>query len=232
MSVWKKLFTAVKGGVNDAAEVVADSQALRILDQEIREAKDELRRSETSLTTILAKQKLSKQKVDSIQASITEHEGYAIAALNKGDESLATEVADKIGQLESDLSNEKTFLAQFDQSAVQLRKSIKDAKNNLRRMEQQVETVKATESVQKAQTAVASRHVGANSKMKTAAESLERIKEKQQQKQAELEAASELASDESGDGLMDKLKSAGIAGSSGSSNDILARLKQKQQQGE
>ncbi len=31
MSVWKKLFTAIKGGVNEAAEGAADNQALRIL---------------------------------------------------------------------------------------------------------------------------------------------------------------------------------------------------------
>ncbi|MGL5553451.1 MAG: PspA/IM30 family protein, partial [Plesiomonas shigelloides] len=52
MSIWKKLFTAVKGGVNEAAETIADSQALRILDQEIREAKEELRQSDSALASI------------------------------------------------------------------------------------------------------------------------------------------------------------------------------------
>ncbi|RYD85933.1 MAG: PspA/IM30 family protein, partial [Sphingomonadales bacterium] len=33
MSVWGKLFTALRGGANEAAEAVADSQAMRILDQ-------------------------------------------------------------------------------------------------------------------------------------------------------------------------------------------------------
>ncbi len=45
MSVWKKLITAVRGGANEAAEAVADNQALRILDQEIRDAKEELRKT-------------------------------------------------------------------------------------------------------------------------------------------------------------------------------------------
>ena len=40
MSVWKKLITAVKGGATEAAQSVADSQAIRILEQEIREAHD------------------------------------------------------------------------------------------------------------------------------------------------------------------------------------------------
>ena len=70
MSVWKKLITAVKGGATEAAEAMADSQAIRILDQEIREAKEELRKSDHARTQILAKCKLSQQKIDSFNASI------------------------------------------------------------------------------------------------------------------------------------------------------------------
>ena len=58
MSVWRKLVTAVKGGATEAAQSVADSQAIRILEQEIREAKDELRKSDHARTQILAKCKL------------------------------------------------------------------------------------------------------------------------------------------------------------------------------
>ncbi len=226
MSVWTRLFSAIKGGVNDTAEAVADSQALRILDQEIREAESELRRSEESLTTIIAKQKLAQRKIDDFDASVMEHESYASQALEKGDENLALEIAEKISDLEAQRETEKEFLSQFESSSDNLRKSIKDAKTSLRRMKQQVDTVKATASVQKAQTAVSSRHLGANSKMKTAAESLERIRSKQQERQAELEAAKELAADESGDDLGAKLKAAGIVGST-SKEDILARIRAK-----
>ncbi len=228
MSVWKRLFTAVKGGVNEMAEGIEATQTLRILDQEMRESREELRRSEEALTSILAKQKMSEQKTQDLQNSIQEHEGYAIKALEQGNEDLAREVAEKIQQFEADLDTEKGFLDQFSSSAAKLRSAVKNARTNLRRMQQQVDTVKATESVQKAQTAVASRHLGANSKMKTAAESLERIKAKQRLRQAELETAQELASDESGAGLEAKLKAAGITpGGSGSADDILARLRNR-----
>ncbi|MGL4457178.1 MAG: PspA/IM30 family protein, partial [Plesiomonas shigelloides] len=86
MSIWKKLFTAVKGGVNEAAETIADSQALRILDQEIREAKEELRQSDSALASIIAKRKLSEQKVQALAQSISEYEQHAINAMEKGEE--------------------------------------------------------------------------------------------------------------------------------------------------
>ena len=93
-------------------------------------------------------------------------------------------------------------------------------------MEQQIEQVKATESVQKAQVAVSTRHMGANSKVKTALSSLDRIKEKQLQRSAELEAAEELANDEMGSDLDAKLKAAGIkpGGGQKSGRDKLAEI--------
>lgn len=77
MSVWRKLVTAVKGGATEAAQSVADSQAIRILEQEIRDAKDELRKSDHARTQILAKCKLAQQKVDSLQASVEQYETHA-----------------------------------------------------------------------------------------------------------------------------------------------------------
>jgi phage shock protein A len=40
MSVWRKLVTAIKGSANEAAEAVVDANLMKILDQEMREAKD------------------------------------------------------------------------------------------------------------------------------------------------------------------------------------------------
>ena len=56
MNVWRKLLTAVRGGAHEVGEAVVDSQALRILDQEIRDADDELHRSREALAGIMAKQ--------------------------------------------------------------------------------------------------------------------------------------------------------------------------------
>jgi phage shock protein A len=224
MSVWKSLMSAVKGGVNEAAEAVADNQALRILDQEIREAKEELRSSDHALTQIMAKRKLAQQKVTSLQGSVSEYENHAATASDKGDQALALDCARKVVDLRGQMESEQQYVDQFTKSETTLRTNISQAKNNLRRMEQQVDMVKATESVQKAQVAVSSKHLGANGKMKTAAESLSRIQDRQTQRQAEMEAASELAADESGDELENRLKSAGITGSNASADDELARI--------
>lgn len=223
MSVWRKLVTAVKGGATEAAQSVADSQAIRILEQEIREAKDELRKSDHARTQILAKCKLAQQKVDNLQASIEQYEAHAKKAVDT-DRQLALDCAQKVGDLRAEQEGEQTYLDQFKQSEKQLAANISQAKSNLKRLEQQVDMVKATESVQKAQVAVSSRHLGANSKMKTATESLSRIQEKQNLRNAELQAAEELATEESSDDLSKRLAEAGIAGGQSSADDELSRI--------
>jgi phage shock protein A len=223
MSVWRKLVTAIKGGATEAAQSVVDGQAIRILEQEIREAKDELRKSDHARTQILAKCKLAQQKVESLQTSIGQYEAHARKAVDS-DRQLALDCAQKVGDLKVEQEAEQKFLDQFRQSEKQLANNINQAKANLKRLEQQVDMVKATESVQKAQVAVSSRHLGANSKMKTATESLSRIQEKQNLRNAELQAAEELAADESSDDLEKRLAAAGIKGSTASADDELSRI--------
>ena len=140
------------------------------------------------------------------------------------DRELALDCAQKVSELKAERDQEQQYLDQFNASEKQLAKNIQQAKANLRRLEQQVDMVKATESVQKAQVAVSSRHMGANSKMKTATESLSRIQEKQKMRTAELEAAEELASSESSDDLEKRLAAAGIKGGQSSADDELARI--------
>lgn len=227
MNIWSKMMTALRGGVNEAGEAIVDSQALRILDQEIRDAAEELKQSKDSLAEILARQKVGEEKCANLEKQIKEHEGYAIKALDKGDESLAREVAEKIADLENQLAQEKETASGFEESASSLRLAIKQAEQNLKRIKQQVDTVKATENVQRAQAAVAERHSGSESRMRTAMDSLERIKEKQALKSAQMSAAKDIAEETSESSLKAKLEEAGIAPSGKNADDILERLKKK-----
>jgi len=227
MNIWAKMITALRGGVTEAGESIVDSQALRILDQEVRDAYEELKQSKDSLAEIMARNKLSEEKCKVIKEQIEEHEGYAIKALEKGDEALAHEVAEKIASLESQLDQEKSASEGYAKSVNNLRTAILQTERNLKRLKQQVDTVKATENVQRAQEAVAERHSGSHSKMRTAMDSLERIKERQALKSAQMSSASELAEESADNSLQTKLEEAGIAPGGHSADDVLERLKSK-----
>lgn len=228
MNVWSKMLTALRGGANEVGEAVVDSQALRILDQEIRDADVELRKSKEALAEIMAKQKLASDKVSKSAASIAEYEQYALKALDAGNETLAKEVAEKIANLEVEQASDREQAEGFAASVAQLRKAVTQAEGNIKRLKQQVDTVKATESVQKAQMAVAQRYGGSQAKLQTAVESLERIKQKQAERAAKMEASAELAATSApDDSLETKLRAAGIKADNASADSVLARLKDK-----
>jgi len=228
MNVWSKLLTALRGGVNEAGEAVVDSQALRILDQEIRDADSELRRAKEALAEIMAKQKLAAERVNKAAKVISEYEQYALKALEAGDEPLAKEVAAKIANLEAEQIAEREQADNYAESVAQLRKAVSQAEAHIKRLKQQVDTVKATESVQKAQMAVAQRYGGSQAKLHTAVESLERIKQQQAERAAKMEATAELAQASRVDESLDaKLRAAGIVADDASADSVLARLKDK-----
>ncbi len=226
MSILKKLFTAMRGAASEAGQAVADNQALRILDQEIRNADNELRNAKDSLAQVMAKRKRAEAKVADLARTIADYESSAVKALEQGNEELAREVAERIAQLDGERTTEQALVDEFKGSELHLKEVIGKTEANLKRLKQQVETIKATEAVQKAQSAIAARHSGANSSMRSALDSLERLKERQAERAARFEAAQELAEADSTDDLDAKLATAGItSGGASSADDILARLR-------
>ena len=225
MDVLSKIVTALKGGLNEAGEAIVDSQALRILEQEIREAVEELNQTKDSLASMIARQKLAEEKAANITDSVSENEGYAKRAIEQSDESLTLALATKIAELETNLERENEAARHYRKSADQLRAVIAKSERDVQYMQTQLDTVKATENVQKAEAAVSKRHSGTNSKLRTAMESLERIKEKQAQAGARIDAANELAFESSEPTLEQRLIDAGIK-ESHNVDDVLKRLKQ------
>lgn len=225
-----KLFTALRGRTNEVVESMVDTQSLRILDQEIRDAKEELRTSDQNLVKIMAKEELAKNKVKALENSIAEYSDQAVKAMELKEEALALECAERVSELETELETEKSIAEGFSQSSITLKANIKQAKANVRRMEQQIDQIKATESVQKAQVAVSKHHLGANSRVKTALDSMERIKQKQVERDAEMKAAERMAAEDGSSSLDEKLKQVGIKpGRQKSGADKLAQLMAKKE---
>jgi cytoskeletal protein RodZ len=76
-ALWRRLVAAVRGGVSEIGEAIADSQALRILDQEIRDNDAELHRVRIALGETLARYKVAQDKLAITERKLDEYEGYA-----------------------------------------------------------------------------------------------------------------------------------------------------------
>lgn len=225
MSILAKLFTLIRGTATEAGQKAVDANALTILDQEIRDTNTELQRSRQELTKLMAQSKLAQQKIEARAGKMTEYTRYIEGALSKGDEALARDVAGRLAPLEAEQQADEASRAQLDRSIATLKTTIHKAETQLRGLRNQVDTVKATASVQRAQMAIAARSAGTSSKMGSALESLERIKQRQAETTARLEASEELASETGDHDLNSRLAAAGLLTNESNADSILARFK-------
>ena len=226
MNIWSKMITALKGGINELGENVIDEQALRILDQEIRDASEGLNQTKGALASLIAQQKVAEEHAADVREEIKTCEGYVIAALDKGDEALALEVSERVAQLENQKDQHNKHIRSLREQADTLRTTINAADEQLRKLKQQTETIKATEALQRAQQVIAQRHSSQNPKLRTALDSLERIKQQQNQQAAEIQAHIEVDKALREDDLEHRLKEAGIT-SEATAKKVLERIKDK-----
>lgn len=224
MSVWGKLFTAMRGGVNEKAEAVADSQAMRILDQELRDADAALRKARGDLAGMMATAKRIEKRIEDTRAKEERDIANARAAMEAGREDLARGLAERVSTARSELHRDEADLASMQQQQTTMLRTVRETEQRIAAMKREVESVKATDSLQRAQKSIASSHAGVNSRLGSAVGSLDRIRDRQAHMAARLEAGEEMAALESGADLDRQLLEAGIGGRTSSTDDILAEL--------
>ena len=227
MSIFKKIITAVRGGASEAGEAIIDANSTRIFEQEIRDSEKHIIIAKRDLTEVMAKQMQAARELAQLQASIKEHEGYAMQALSQDNEALAIEVAEKISELEINAADQQQSNESFLNSADRLKELIKKSERQLTEYKRQLTMVKTTERVQKATSAIADNFTASNSKLLNAKDSLDRIKKKQAMFDDKLKAAEQLSSETPENSLKNKLQEAGIGSQQTSAQSILDRLKNK-----
>jgi phage shock protein A len=224
MSAWGKIFTAIRGGVNEAAESAVDGQSMRILDQEIRDAEQALRQARSDLAGIMASNKSLMRRIEESRAKEAKDSDSARAAIAAGRTDLAQGLAQRISLVRSELQRDQTELDGLIPRQQQMLRTIQDTESRITQMKREVDNVKANEALLRAQSAIAHNQSGVNSRLGTAMDSLGRIKKRQEETANRIAAGAELAAIEDGSDLDRQLREAGIGGSSQSADDILAQL--------
>lgn len=223
MSILEKILTLFRGAATEAGQSIVDKNAVRILDQEIRDAQNESVRAKDELARLMAQQKLAGDKLQAKQAKKAEYEAHIARLLAGNDQNLARDVAAKVAQLESELAGEQKDYDSLAAAVDKMHAAIKTADRRITGLQQQVDQVKVNESVLRSQSAIAARHSGQNAKLRTALDSLERVKAQQAERGAQIDAADTLAKSE-GDGDLDaRLAQAGLVAGSVTADDVLAR---------
>ena len=229
MGVLRDMMTAMRGGATEVGEAIVDANAIRILEQEIRDAENAIDKAKQSLTRLKSGEIQLKREIATLDADISDYERKAVAALNAGEESLATEAAERIAELEAERNEKRTEQSALDMEVNKIHAMIKARERTIQKNKRELEKVRTMEELQRATTSVSKNFAATGSSSHRVSKALERVKNKQQGWKDRMEAGEWLEEKESSDDLDAKLRAKGIGtSSSGSASDVLARLKAKQ----
>jgi len=227
MSLLSKIWTSVRGGATEAGEAIVDSQSIRIMEQELRDADKDLNAARAGLGSIVGQVTGLKREAADYQEKIDNHMDYAGQALDAGDDALAEEIAEKIAEYEEELAVRTSAIEVSDKQANLMKDQIRQNERAIAKLKREKDMIKTTEKVQSAQKAVAGKFSGANSSLRSATESLERKRKAQIELGDRMQADQDLQNEEGGADLAAKMAKAGIGDAKKSSKDVLDRLRAK-----
>ena len=223
-----KLSALFRGTAHDAAQGVVDANALKILDQEIRDADNAQGKARDDLAGLVARRRMAENELASFRDQIGKYESSARTALGQGKTDLAREVASRIAELEGEIATRGPMIEDMKAAEARLRTAIATTDQKIETLRREIDIVKVNESVQRAQTSVALNSAGAQSRIGSAADSLQRIKQRQAVQEEKLRENQALEDRRTGADLDAKLRDAGILPGHSSADDVLARLTQQE----
>ena len=231
MSILKDLLTALKGGANEIGEAIVDTNALRILEQEIRDAEAAIGGAKQSLTRMKSSEIRLKREVASLGTDMADYERKALAALDAGEDGLAAEVAERIAELEAERTEKAAEQAGLDAEIDKIHALIKARERTIQKNRRELDKVRTVRELQRTTESVSRNFAATGSSAHRVSKALERVKAKQQNWQDQMEAGEWMGAREAGDDLDTKLRARGIGGTAGGAagaGDVLARLKARQ----
>ena len=225
MSVIRKMITLLRGSAREIGESVVDANATRIYEQEIHDARQSIEAARVGLTEVMAKEIQSAREIERLKKEIARYESLAIEALDKAQESLAEEVAGRVGALELELEEQSKAHAMYAVQVVKLKDMIKAAEAKIREHEREVSMVKTTESVYRATRSISDTIGSTGSRLLDARQSLERIKQRHEDLADRMQAAESLDRELGEKALETKLAEAGIGADADRGRKALERIK-------
>lgn len=229
MAVFSKILTLLRGDIRSIGQSIVDNNAGSIYEQEIVEAKAHVAAAKQDLTGVMAKEMQATREIERLRAEMVRYENLALEALQKNQNTLAEEVATKVADLELALSEQGATRDQFAAHIVRLKEMIRNAEATLREHERELAMAKTTESVYRATATISNSMGNSGSKLMSAKESLERIKQRHQDMADRMQAADALEGEFGNKALERKLAAAGIGASASRQAEVMARLQARLQ---
>ena len=228
MSLWQKLNTLFKASAQEPLEALVDANSIRIFEQELRDAEQAISHSKRELACVIAEKNRLQRHNQALKENLTTKETQAKEALQKGEEALATELAEVIaddGQILAEQDRQLTYLIKQEKY---LRKQLKQVVRVVAGYHSELRLARANRSAETAIKQLRGYSKGLSSQMSQMEDSLQRIKQQQENFHDFDEAMMSVEADYNGESLELRLKSAGIANGKPDAGAVLDRLRAEQ----
>ncbi|MEZ5855847.1 MAG: PspA/IM30 family protein [Hyphomicrobiaceae bacterium] len=148
--MFKVITTLMRGAAAEAEEAVFDANALRILEQQLRDAAVALEHSKRELACVMAHRASEARAVEALEGRIRELENSAAAALagKRGD--LAEEAATVIAANEDERAERQAAVERLDIDILRLRQLSDDGRRRLNDLKRGLEMARAQDALKRA----------------------------------------------------------------------------------
>ncbi|MDU8925962.1 PspA/IM30 family protein [Alisedimentitalea sp. MJ-SS2] len=150
--MFSTLKTLFAGAQARADETITDHFALDLIDQKIRESENALKAAKATLASLIQRQRSEERQVDTLKSRIDSMMNRAAEALDADDETLATEAANAIAQMETELAMRTDTLDRLEQKVLRMKSSIEAGNRRIIDLKQgaiQARAVRREQDIQK-----------------------------------------------------------------------------------
>jgi phage shock protein A len=224
----KILTTLIRGAAAEAEEAVFDANAIRVLEQQLRDAASAMELSRRELACAMAHRASESRAAEAVAARIAELESSAGQALQGGREDLAEQAATVIAANEDERAARQAAIVRFDIDIGRLRIMSDTGRQRLQELRRGLEMARAQEALHRA---------GANGRralkmgtgaLRDAEATLARIRDNHAKGDDLAAAMDDLEAQASGRDLNDQLSKAGFGPNLKTKpSDVMARLTAK-----
>jgi len=202
----KQFFALMRGQSYEAAEAIADRNALVILRQQIRDCADAIAAARGSIAVAIAQNNQEILQYRQLVARIEDLEKRTVSALEQGRNELAREAAETIALLETERAASEDAQKSFGTEIERLKRIVRASEMRLRDLQRGQRVVAATDKTQRLRETAPGSSLSA---LKDAEETMFRLRIRQKQIDAAAGAMAEM--EQSGDpaAMSEKLAAAG-----------------------
>lgn len=222
----KTIVTLLRGAAAEAEDAVFDANAIRILEQQLRDAAAALELSKRELACAMAYQAGEERAIGALETRVAELEEGARKALLAGREDLAVEAAAVIAATENDKAERQASRDRFTADVQRLRQLAEDGRLRLADLKRGLELARAQDGLRRAGADGRRALAAGTGALREAEATLVRIRARQSREEDVAAALDELERQEPARDVKDRLREAGFGNPAAvKASDVLARMK-------